>query len=56
MKYKYNKIDFQLWKRKVIDTVTQTNNEQNKDFCIAVKLDDTGENEDGDKGPVIIHF
>ena len=37
-----------------IDTSTPTNDEQNKDLCVAVELDDTGGGGDGDKGPVII--
>ena len=56
MKYKYNKIDFRPWKRKATDTAAPTNDEQNKDLCIAVELDDTGGNGDGEEGPVIIRF
>ena len=39
-----------------IETATPTNDEQNKDLFIAVELDDTGGDRDGDKGPVIIQF
>ena len=36
-------------------TAEPTNDEQNKDLCVAVELDDTGGGgEDQDKGPVII--
>ena len=39
-----------------IETATPTNDKQNKDLFIAVELDDTGEDGDGDEGPVIIRF
>ena len=41
---------------KTIDTSAPTNDEQNEDLCIAVELDDTGGDGDGDKGLVIIQF
>ena len=37
-----------------IYTSTPTNEEQNKDLCVAVELDDTGGDRHGDEGPVII--
>ena len=41
---------------KAIETAKPTNEEQNKNLCIAVELDDTGGNGDGEEGPVIIRF
>ena len=41
---------------KAIKNTTPTNNEGNEDPCVAIKLDDTGGGEDGDKRAVIIRF
>ena len=38
-----------------IETTAPTNNEKNKDLCVAVELN-TGEGGDPDKRPVIIRF
>ena len=40
----------------MIRTTKSTNDEQNKDLCVAVELDDTGGGGDGDERPVIIRI
>ena len=40
----------------VIEISEPTNDQQNKDLCVSVVVDDTGRGGDGDKRPVITRF
>ena len=42
--------------KEVKDTAAPSNDEQNKDLCVAVELDGTGRGGDGGEGPMIIRF